>query len=397
MPKNYAINTWEDEVLSAAARYDILTNAGAPIYSTTQISQVTSVLTAASPVNAVRLNNIEVGIDRLDDALVSYTTGGTSTAYTLTTPRADALASLEVWRIKFHVAAGATPTLNRDSKGAKPLKYRNTAGTKVDITSVSVPINTYTDIIYDGTDWIVLNPNLEAIAAANAAALYQTLANKDATGGYPGMTLFKLNLKNNANTFTSLLQNINTAIRTYTLVNRDSELGNNINNYSTASQSPAASTRTYLTGSALAIPADKLRIGTILRWKFDITKTAVGVAVWSIDVCFGTAGSTSDTARLTFSVPAGSAAVDNGWVTIDVVVRGPLSSSGIVAGHTQITKNSSVTTGLFITGNIVGFNDTQISSTFDVTTANLIAGVCITPGASAAYTIQLVTAEALNL
>lgn len=44
---------------------------------------------------------------------------------------------------------------------------------------------------------------------------------KDATGGVPGLTLFKINFKNAANTFTSFFTNSNTAARTYTFQNRN--------------------------------------------------------------------------------------------------------------------------------------------------------------------------------
>lgn len=53
------------------------------------------------------------------------------------------------------------------------------------------------------------------------SSLYQTLANKDATGGYVGLTLFKINFKNISNTFTSFFTNSNTASRTYTFQDRN--------------------------------------------------------------------------------------------------------------------------------------------------------------------------------
>lgn len=49
----------------------------------------------------------------------------------------------------------------------------------------------------------------------------EVTANKDATGGYAGLTLFKINFKNAANTFTSFFTNSNSAARTYTFQNRD--------------------------------------------------------------------------------------------------------------------------------------------------------------------------------
>ena len=44
----------------------------------------------------------------------------------------------------------------------------------------------------------------------------EQIINKDATGGYVGLNLFKINFKNVANTFTSFFTNSNTASRTYT-------------------------------------------------------------------------------------------------------------------------------------------------------------------------------------
>jgi hypothetical protein len=49
----------------------------------------------------------------------------------------------------------------------------------------------------------------------------EATANKDATGGYAGLTLFKLNLKNAANTFTNFFTNATTAARTWTMQDRN--------------------------------------------------------------------------------------------------------------------------------------------------------------------------------
>lgn len=57
--------------------------------------------------------------------------------------------------------------------------------------------------------------------AAAVASAYQALTAKDATGGYVGLTLFKINFKNAANTFTSFFTNSNTAARTYTFQDRN--------------------------------------------------------------------------------------------------------------------------------------------------------------------------------
>lgn len=49
----------------------------------------------------------------------------------------------------------------------------------------------------------------------------EATATKDATGGYAGLTLFKINFKNAANTFTNFLTNASSAARTYTFPDKD--------------------------------------------------------------------------------------------------------------------------------------------------------------------------------
>lgn len=79
------------------------------------------------------------------------------------------------------------------------------------------------------TDFTVVNNILypSALAVSTALALKQNTSAKDATGGYVGLTLFKINLKNSANTVTSFLTNDNSAARTYTLQDRDGVLLDN--------------------------------------------------------------------------------------------------------------------------------------------------------------------------
>lgn len=56
---------------------------------------------------------------------------------------------------------------------------------------------------------------------ALSAALTAFEATKDASGGFVGLTLFKINFKNALNTFTSFFTNANTGARTYTFKDRD--------------------------------------------------------------------------------------------------------------------------------------------------------------------------------
>lgn len=58
-------------------------------------------------------------------------------------------------------------------------------------------------------------------AQQTALNLKQDTAAKDATGGYVGLTLFRINFKNAANTFTNFFTNATTAARTYTFPDKD--------------------------------------------------------------------------------------------------------------------------------------------------------------------------------
>lgn len=164
-------------------------------------------------------------------------------------------------------------------------------------------------------------------------------------------------------------------------------------NHSVTSQTPSATTRTYITGSQIALPAaGALQIGSKFRWRFNMTKTAAGTATSTIDIAFGTAGTTSDTAQVSFTKPAGTAAADEAFCEVECIVRGPLSSSGIVVGEFTLIHNLSATGHAQIPCVCVN----TVSSAFDVTTPTFV-GLCITTGASDAITIQQVNSEAWNI
>ncbi len=91
-------------------------------------------------------------------AATAFTTGGTSTAFTLTpTPAITSNTTNHRFRVKFHAAAGTTPTLNVSGQGPLNLKYKNSKGTKQPLTALQAPINWIADVENDGTDWVVIN------------------------------------------------------------------------------------------------------------------------------------------------------------------------------------------------------------------------------------------------
>lgn len=113
--------------------------------------------------------SVEGGTVSGDIFPLNVTTGGTSTAYTLTTVAAPALATGQIHRVTFHTAAGATPTLARDGLTAKNLKYRDSTGAKAAITSTQVPTGWVSNVEYDGTDYVVLEVADKLVAAATTA------------------------------------------------------------------------------------------------------------------------------------------------------------------------------------------------------------------------------------
>jgi len=169
----------------------------------------------------------------------------------------------------------------------------------------------------------------------------------------------------------------------------------NIRNQSTADQALSAGTETYLTGSDIRIPSNRpIAIGTRFHWRISATKTAAGTAAWAINVRFGTAGTTSDSARLTFtSAQLQTGAVDTATWEIRVVVRGPISSSCVVAGALEFQHKLDITGWSVL--RVDAFS--LVSSAFDITPTGTIVGLSFAPGASVVPTFQVVSAECENI
>jgi hypothetical protein len=163
-------------------------------------------------------------------------------------------------------------------------------------------------------------------------------------------------------------------------------------NFTTVQQAPAAATLTKITGSEIALPINKLRIGAILRWRFNMAKTAAGSASSTFDIRLGTLGTSADAAVITFTKPAGTAAADEGYVEIEATIRGPLSASGKVVGTFKMVHNLAATGHAIIPAVVV----TTVSGNVDLTVAGLIATLSVTSGAADAITIEQVSAELLN-
>ena len=102
--------------------------------------------------------------------------------------------------------------------------------------------------------------NVKAFLKTYFDTLYEKVANKDATGGYVGLTLFKINFKNVANTFTSFFTNANTAARTYTFQDKDGTIAD-LNDVTNATNTTSVGTLIGATAIDKLVPIDADKFG----------------------------------------------------------------------------------------------------------------------------------------
>lgn len=150
---------------------------------------------------------------------------------------------------------------------------------------------------------------------------------------------------------------------------------------------------TYLAGSAISIPQGKIKVGTMYKCKFNVVKTAAGVAAPVINVRVGTLGTTADTSRATLTFAAQTGVIDEGIIEVICSFRAAGATAVMQALGNLIHRL--VTTGLNVTA--VNTVVLQTSGGFDVTGAGLKIGVSVNAGASSSWTVSLVSAELINL
>jgi len=126
-----------------------------------------------------------------------------------------------------------------------------------------------------------------------------------------------------------------------------------------------------------------------MKWVIGVNRTdSTSTARVVVDICFGTTGTTSDTARVTWTQLASTASGPQTCsITIEAYVQS-YSATGVVAGcFQQVKAGTSPTVSMRTQGYSV------VSGAFDLTTASLGAGICITGGTNTAWTINSITSE----
>jgi hypothetical protein len=171
-----------------------------------------------------------------------------------------------------------------------------------------------------------------------------------------------------------------------------------LSNRSVSTVSAGFAADTYLAGSAIALGAGGPVVGTKYRLIFDMVKTAAGTAAFVVTVRYGTAGTTADTAILTFTFGAGTAVADTGKFELELHFRTVGSgTSAVVVGNLKLLSFLAVT-GLASTPvNVGGIRlITTVSSGFNSTPAGSILGVSVNGGTSFSGTNTIVAAECIN-
>ncbi|MBI5954383.1 MAG: hypothetical protein HY865_22225 [Chloroflexi bacterium] len=386
MAKIYSKFTWLNEILAGLERFNIKQNDGTPIYSNVEISLNTSVTQAGTSVDATRMNHLEDGLDALDTKVagmeVHSTTEKTSIANDDEFSGADSAASYAQKRWKWSTIISAilssAVSWYQQAIAASVLSSPDTADK---ITVLDVSDQTANKTITLGKLADVLE------------GLLIKVTQKDAADGVPALSSRRISIWDSTGTYQSFIRVLGTAGRIFTLANRNAELGNWLNNCSVEDQVLTAATKTYIEGSLIAIPDDGLRIGTVITWRLVMTKTAAGVATTLYEVLAGLAGTVSDGALLSFTKGAGTAAVDTAEATIELVIRGPLTS-GYAQGMFKL-NHQLATTGFYTLNSAV---QQGLSSAVDLqASAIAFIGIAMTTGASEAVTIKSCTVEARNL
>jgi len=164
-------------------------------------------------------------------------------------------------------------------------------------------------------------------------------------------------------------------------------------NFSTTSQSPAASTAVYITGAQIDLTdTPPIKLGALFKWRLSMTKTAAGTATSTFAVVVGESGNSTDPAMLSFTKPAGTAAVDEAWVDIFVTLFNNNQTTNFSRGVFRMSHNLNSTGHATIPFVSVG----QFNGNFNWRSLSpLFFGLTINSGVGDVLTFQMVQAEAI--
>jgi hypothetical protein len=163
---------------------------------------------------------------------------------------------------------------------------------------------------------------------------------------------------------------------------------------SAAAVAGAFAADTYLLGSSILLPRGQPKINTIYRLRFDMVKTAAGVAAFTTNIRYGINGNIADASILALAFAVGTAVVDTGMFELFAHFRS-VGAAGVLAAMFRCTHHLAatglITTGASGTGIILG-----ASAGFNTAVNDSFIGVSINGGAAFAGTNTVVAAELVN-
>lgn len=298
------------------------------------------------------------------------------------------------WRVRAEGASGSNVPFTRAFQGSQRLAdiYRNNINgqlwarvTKADGVAfnfidlgVTLPLNTWASVVWS------YDTSGNLYVAVNGSVLYQGVITDRFAA--TKIDLAYVGAEHPVQVGTFDVDNLSIAAQSAL-----DPTGGESHSWSTTTQTGFA-TDTYMAGSAIAIPKGKLKVGTKVRWKFNCSKTAAGVATPIITIRSGTNGSTADSSRGTLTFAAQTAVSDEGVFEIEGTVRA-------IGSSTVIQFMGSIGHRLATTGISTGNNSIAIltTSAFDSTGTNLKIGFSLNAGSSASWTVNLCNGELINV
>jgi hypothetical protein len=133
----------------------------------TSMTALTAPTVAANPIRATDIQT---------QLVTAFTTGGTSSAFTVTAVPALTTYTNSRLAVTLNAAPTGSPTINYNGLGAKSLKYKDGSGTKQFVTSIQAPSGYQCDLWYDGTDVVLLNPLPSIGIMSNSVVVYTATA-----------------------------------------------------------------------------------------------------------------------------------------------------------------------------------------------------------------------------
>lgn len=161
-----------------------------------------------------------------------------------------------------------------------------------------------------------------------------------------------------------------------------------VRNISQANQSPAAGALTQLTGSVMLLPPQAIQIGTILRWRVYMNKTAAGTVASLCNIRIGTLGTSADANVMQFSRTP-TPVLDEAVVEIAYTITA-IGASATGVGSYAAAHSAAGTTGFQNTINALVGTPTTFNST---SSGFLYASLSVTNGTAEVVSYQYVSAE----